>query len=195
MPLGLKSGPAVFQRLMDKVLGRYKWQIALVYINDIIIYSKDFDQHLKDIQTVLGLVAKSGMTLSPKKCQIAYQSLNALGHNISHLGIGTSDNNVEAVKKFPVARNIRELQRFLGLCVYYRRFVKDFAKIAQALYLLLKKDQPYTWGAEPTSLLRGTQNTPYHGSSPHLPQLREAFHFPDRRIHFRFGWHLSTTRR
>lgn len=146
MPFGLKSGPAVFQRLMDKVLGRYKWQIALVYIDDIIIYSKDFNEHLQDIDTVLGLVAKSGITLSPKKCHIAYQSLNALGHNISNLGIGTSDNNVEAVRKFPQPKNVKELQRFLGLCVYYRKFVKDFAKIAQPLYSLLKKDQRYVWG-------------------------------------------------
>jgi hypothetical protein len=145
MPFGLKSGPGIFQRLMDKVLGRYKWQIALVYIDDIIIYSHDFDTHVKDMETVLQLVAKSGITMSPKKCHLGYQSLTALGHTISNLGIGTADGTVRAVKEFPRPTNKKELQRFLGLCVYYRRFVKDFSKIALPLYHLTKDDSKYIW--------------------------------------------------
>lgn len=78
MPFGLKSGPAVFQRLMVEVFGRLKRQIALVYIDDIIIYSDTFDKHLEDIKTVLALVANSGITLSLTKCHLSYQSLTAL---------------------------------------------------------------------------------------------------------------------
>jgi transposase InsO family protein len=148
MPFGLKSGPAIFQRLMDKVLGRYKWQIALVYIDDIIVYSKDFDTHVKDMETVLSLVAKSGITLSPTKCHLGYQSLTALGHTISNLGIGTADGTVKAVREFPQPTTKKELQRFLGLCVYYRRFVKDFSRIAKPLYNLLKDDVAYVWNEE-----------------------------------------------
>lgn len=97
MPYGLKSGPAVFQRLTDKVLGHHKWQIALVYIDDFIIYSKTFDKYLQDIETILFLVAKYGITLSPKKCHIGYQTLRALGHSISNLGIGTAEGTIQAV--------------------------------------------------------------------------------------------------
>jgi transposase InsO family protein len=145
MPFGLKSGPGIFQRLMDKVLGRYKWQMALVYIDDIIIYSPDFNTHLKDIETVLSLVAKSGITLSPTKCHLGYQSLNALGHTISNLGIGTTEGTVRAVKEFPKPTTKKEVQRFLGLCVYYRRFVKDFSKLAKPLYHLTKDDTKFNW--------------------------------------------------
>jgi transposase InsO family protein len=145
MPFGLKSGPGIFQRLMDKILGRYKWQTALVYIDDIIIYSTDFDTHLKDVDTVLGLVGKSGITLSPTKCHLGYQSLNALGHTISNLGIGTAEGTVKAVKEFPRPGSRKEVQRFLGLCVYYRRFVKDFSKIAKPLYHLTKDDTKFKW--------------------------------------------------
>ena len=145
MPFGLKSGPAVFQCLMDKVLGRFKWQIALVYIDDIIIYSKNFDSHVKDIETILTQVGKSGITLSPKKCHVGYQQLSALGHTVSNLGIGTAEGTVEAVRKFPEPRNVKELQRFLGLCAYYRRFVEKFSIIAHPLYNLLKKDVKYEW--------------------------------------------------
>lgn len=145
MPFGLKSGPAIFQRLMDRVLGRYKWQIALVYIDDIIVYSQDFETHVKDMETVLSLVAKSGITLSPNKCHLGYQSLTALGHTISNLGIGTADGTVKAVREYPLPTNKKELQRFLGLCVYYRRFVKDFSKIAKPLYHLVGDNVKYHW--------------------------------------------------
>jgi hypothetical protein len=93
---GLKNGPSVFQRLMDKVPGRFKWQTALVYIDDIIIYSKEVATHIKDIGTILCLVAKSGLTLSLTKCHLVYQSLTALGHTVSNLGSGTAEGTVKA---------------------------------------------------------------------------------------------------
>ena len=127
MPFGLKTGPSVFQRLTDRILGRYKWQIALVYIDDIIIYSKTFDQHAKDVDTILKLVTKSGITLSPKKSYVAHHSIKALGHRVSNLGIGTLEETVRAVKEYPRPHNVKSLQRFLGLAVYYRKFVKNFA--------------------------------------------------------------------
>lgn len=110
-----------------------------MYIDDITIYSKDVSTHIKDIGTILSLVAKSGLTLSLKKCHLAYQSLTALGHTVSNLGIGTADGTIKAVKESPEFKNVKQLQRFLGLFVYYRRFVQDFAKIAAPLYNLLKK--------------------------------------------------------
>ena len=148
MPFGLKNGPSVFQRFMDHVLGRYKWQCVLVYIDDIIVYSPDFDQHLKDVNKVLSLIVDSGLTLSPSKSHIAYQTIKALGHSISNLGIGTNDEAVKAVKEFPIPRNVHELKRFLGLAVYYRRFIQDFSIIATPLHLLLKKDKEWAWTEE-----------------------------------------------
>jgi hypothetical protein len=94
---------------------------------------------------MLQLVGKSGITLSPKKCHLGYQSLTALGHTISNLGIGTADGTIKAVTEFPKPTNKKELQRFLGICVYYRRFVKDFSKIALPLYHLTKDDAKYIW--------------------------------------------------
>ncbi len=119
-----------------------------MYIDDIIVYSNNFEDHVKDVSTVLGLVAKSGITLSPKKCHIAYQSIKALGHTVSNLGIGTLEETVRSVKEYPTPHNVKSLQRFLGLAVYYRRFVKDFARQASPLYKLLQKDAPYKWTSE-----------------------------------------------
>jgi hypothetical protein len=145
MPFGLKTGPSVFQRLTDRILGRYKWQIALVYIDDIIIYSKTFEKHAEDVDTVLKLVRKSGITLSPSKSYVAHHSIKALGHRVSNLGIGTLEETVKAVKEYPRPHNVKALQRFLGLAVYYRKFVKNFARIATPLYDLLKKVTEWKW--------------------------------------------------
>jgi len=148
MPFGLKNRPSVFQRFTDKVLGRYKWKFALVYIDDIIVYSSNFEEHLHDVQLVLKAIAASGLTLSPKKSHIAYKSIDALGHRISDLGIGTSEGTVRAVNAFPRPHNIKTLQHFLGLTVYYRRHIKDFAKLAAPLYACLKKDAKWDWDSE-----------------------------------------------
>lgn len=145
MPFGLKTGPGVFQRLTDRILGHYKWQIALVYIDDIIIYSRTFQQHAQDVDTILKLVIKSGITLSPAKSYVAHHSIKALGHRVSNLGIGTLEETVRAVTEFPRPHNIKSLQRFLGLAVYYRKFVKNFARIAAPLYELLKKETEWKW--------------------------------------------------
>jgi hypothetical protein len=124
------AGYRVETRLMDKVLGRFKWKTALVYIDDIIICSKDFALHVKDVEDILTQVGKSGITLSPKKCHIGYQELSALHHTVRNLSIGTADGMVEAVRKLPEPRNVKKLQRFLGICAYYRPFVKGFSIIA-----------------------------------------------------------------
>jgi hypothetical protein len=131
---------------MDKVLGRKKWQIALVDIDDI-VYSKDFETHARDMETVLELATKSGITLSPAKCLLDYQSLNALGHAIRNFGIGTADDTVKAVKKCDLRTTKKELQRFLSLCFYYRRIAEAFSRIAKPLYHLLKDDIAYVWDA------------------------------------------------
>lgn len=145
MPFGLKTGPSVFQRLTDRILGHYKWQIALVYIDDIIIYSKASDQHAKDVDAILKLVIKSGITLSPSKSYVAHHSIKALGHRVSNLGVDTLEETVRAVTEFPRPHNVKSLQRFLGLAVYYRKFVKNFARIAAPLYELLKKEKEWKW--------------------------------------------------
>lgn len=145
MPFGLKTGPSVFQRFTDRILGRCKWQIALVYIDDIIIYSKAFDQQAKDVDTILQSVIKAGITLSPSKSYVAHHSIKALSHQVSKLGIGSLEETVRAAKEFPRPHDVKALQRFLSLAVYYRKFVKGFAKIATPLYELLKKDKEWKW--------------------------------------------------
>ena len=89
MPFGYRNGPAVFQRVMQGVLAPFLWIFALVYIDDIVIYSKTFNEHLNHLDQVFGAIEGSGITLSPAKCHLAYQSLKLLGQKVSRLGLLT----------------------------------------------------------------------------------------------------------
>lgn len=148
MPFGIHKGPAVFQRLMDKILAQHKWNCALAYIDDVIVYSDTFEEHVKHLEAVLGRVALSGLTLSIKKSHVAYQKMEALGHTISDLGIGTKPKNVEAITKFPRPKNVAELRRFLGKAGHYRKYIKQYSVICSPLTDLTSKKKGWSWTAE-----------------------------------------------
>ena len=87
MPFGLRNGPSIFQRLMQGILVPYLWFFTLVYIDDIIVFSKSWDEHLNHLYLVLGAIAKAGVMLSPLKCFIGYSSILLLGQKVSRLGL------------------------------------------------------------------------------------------------------------
>jgi reverse transcriptase-like protein/integrase-like protein/chromodomain-containing protein len=146
MPLGYRNGPAAFQRVMQSVLAPFLWIFALVYIDDIVVYSKTFEEHLQHLDLVLSTIAKSGITLSPPKSHIGYQSLSLLGQKVSRLGMSTDSEKIAAIRDLEAPRNINELQMFLGMVVYFAAYIPFFAWIATPLFTLLKKNVLWTWG-------------------------------------------------
>lgn len=148
MPFGLCNAPATFQRLMDEVLHDELWKIVVVYLDDLNIFSKTFDDHLKHLRIVFDRLKKAGLKLNPEKCRFTSSELAFLGHVISKDGIRTDPDKIEKVKNFPEPKNLTQLRGFLGLASYYRRFIKDFSKIANPLNKLLKKSVPYAWKKE-----------------------------------------------
>ena len=137
MPFGIKNAPSHFQRMMDiefhKEL-REGWLI--IYIDDIIIFSKTWDDHLHKLSIVLKRVIQMNMKISMNKCQFGFQELKALGHIVSGLSIAIDQNKVAAVMMKPMPSNVKEIQSFLGFAGYYRQHIKDFAKISGCLYKL-----------------------------------------------------------
>jgi len=119
-PFGFRNGPAVFRRVMQNVLSPFLWIFALVYIDDIVIFSKTFEEHLSHINQVLGAISKSGITLSPQKCHFGYQSLVLLGQKVSRLGLSTHEEKIETIIQLDAPGNIKELQTFLGRAVYFQ---------------------------------------------------------------------------
>ena len=143
MPFGLTGAPATFQRCMNYLL--MDVDHTMVYIDDIIIYSETFEQHLLDIEKVLKILKDNGLKLKPSKCEWVKPQVIFLGHVVSAAGIKPDPTNIEKVKNFPIPTNIKEIQRFIGLASYYRRFIKDFAFIASPLHKLTRKESDFLW--------------------------------------------------
>ncbi|UYV75045.1 hypothetical protein LAZ67_12002225, partial [Cordylochernes scorpioides] len=145
MPFGLCNAPATFERNMENMLGNLRWQICLFYLDDVIIYSSDFSTHLKRIEAVLRCFREANLKLNNKKCQFAFEELEISGHITNQPGIKPAEHNIKAIRDFPRPKKIKEVQSFLGMCSYYRKFIKGFSKIADPLISLIKKNVPFTW--------------------------------------------------
>lgn len=145
MPFGLCNAPATFERLMERILEGLQWKTALVYLDDVIVFGGSFEEELDRLEGVFQRLRQASLKLSPKKCELFRQEVPFLGHVVSRGGVKTDPQKVKAVQEWPVPRNLTEVRSFLGLCTYYRRFVKDFACIATPLHHLSKKGVRFCW--------------------------------------------------
>jgi transposase InsO family protein len=134
MPFGLCNAPATYQRMMQSILGGFIWRFCVCYIDDILVYSRSFEEHLDHLRLVLERLKQAGLLLKSTKCEFAQRQISFLGHIVSAEGIRTDPAKVVKVEKFPRPTNPTEVRAFLGLAGYYRRFIKDFARIAGPLY-------------------------------------------------------------
>lgn len=148
MPFGLTNAPATFQRLMDMVLAGLQWSHCLVYLDDIVILGRDFQEHLSNIRCVFQRLRSAGLKVKPSKCELLKKRVYFLGHVISEEGIATDPAKTEKVASWPVPTSRREVQQFLGLANYYRRFVKNFAIIAKPLHRLTEKNSSFKWSED-----------------------------------------------
>eukprot|EP00731_Ephydatia_muelleri_P014390 Em0008g110a len=145
MPFGLCNAPATFQRLMDRVLGTLKWSSCLVYFDDIIVVGSSFGDHLRHITSVLMKLREAGLKLKPTKCKFFQKQVAFLGHIVSACGIATDPAKTEVIAKWPTPQSRKEVQQFLGLANYYRRFIKNFGTIAKPLHRLTEKNITFQW--------------------------------------------------
>ena len=129
----------VFQRVMQNVLAPFLWIFALVYIDDIVIFSLTFEDHLQHIDQVLKAVIKSGVTLAVTKCHFAYQSLLLLGQKVLRLGLSTHKEKVDTILQLEEPKNTHDLQVFLGMMVYFSAYIPFYAWIARPLFALKKE--------------------------------------------------------
>ena len=145
MPFGLCNAPATFQRLMNTILTGAQWESCLVYLDDIVIIGCTFEEHLHNLKRVLSCLKEAGLKLQPNKCHFCRKKVSFLGHTVSEKGIATDESKTTTVKEWPVPTCPKDVQRFLGLVNYYRRFIKDFAHIARPLTRLTEKSSGFHW--------------------------------------------------
>jgi transposase InsO family protein len=146
MPFGLMNAPATFQRLMNKVLRGLLGKSVLVYIDDVIVYSRDLESHRTHLREVLDRLSQAGLRLKRSKCLFGHESVRFLGHVVGAAGVSTDEGKIEAVRDAKPPENRREVRSFINFAGYYRRFVEGFAKIARPLSALTSEKAPFVWG-------------------------------------------------
>ena len=152
MPFGLCNAPATFQGAIQTVLAGLEWRNCFVYIDDILVVSRTFEEHLQHLEQVFDILRNANLRLKLKKCSFLCKEVSYLGHIISVEGVHSDPEKTEKVRSFPVPHDVTQVRQFLGLASYYRRFVPRFAKIA---YALLKKDNVFLWSPECSSAFKG----------------------------------------
>ena len=148
MSFGLMNAPHTYQMLMSQVFRGMMWKSVACYIDDVMIFSKDFDTHLKHIQEVFDRLREANIRLHPTKCKFALKKVVFLGHVLTPEGVAVDESKIDMVKNWPRPKSVKDVRSFLGFCNYYRRFVKGFAEIASPLNNLLKKENEFNWTEE-----------------------------------------------
>ena len=139
MPFGLTNAPGTFQYLMENIFHEYLDDFVTVYLDDILIYSKSYEEHLRHLKIVLEALKNNNLYANPSKCEFALEEIDYLGYLVSKKGISPNPDKVAAIANWPKLKNTRDVQSFLGLANYYRKFIKDFSKLAVPLTKLLQK--------------------------------------------------------
>jgi hypothetical protein len=147
MPSGLTNAPATFQSLMNHIFQHALRRYVLVFFDDILIYSPNWQAHLDHLEAVLKILHDNTLFVKLSKCSFGVEEIEYLGHRVTGQGVAMDKDKVQAVQDWPTPTNVKQLRGFLGLTWYYRRFIKAYAHIAGPLTELLKKDN-FTWSQE-----------------------------------------------
>jgi hypothetical protein len=142
----LKNAPAKFQRIMDRIFSGLEF--VKCYIDDIVVFSTSQKKHRVHLIEVFARLRLHGLKLHPGKYRFYCDRVKYLGHMIYPGGLGVVASKVEVVISIPRPKDVSRLRAFLGLCNYYRKFVKTFSAIAKPLTMLTRSDQPWIWGDE-----------------------------------------------
>ena len=146
MPFGLTNAPATFQRLMKCTLAGLVGDQCLIYLDDVIIFSSTFNDHLRRLASVFDRLRAAGLKLKASKCHFIQEQVTYLGHIISSEGIKPDNAKLTAVTAYPTPQNTKEVKQFMGISNYYRRFIPAYARIAELLHRILRKSsKTFQW--------------------------------------------------
>jgi hypothetical protein len=145
LSFGLTNAPAAFQSVMNKLFSKHLYKFVMVYLDDILVFSKNAAEHTKHLRMVLDILRDAKLTVAIHKCKFYQEEVLFLGHIISGTGVKADPAKVQAVTDSPRPTDVPHLRSFLGMATYFRRFIDGFARVAHPLTDLLKQDTPWRW--------------------------------------------------
>lgn len=145
MPFGLSGSPITWQSYITALLGDLLNKNVMAYMDDILIYSPTIDEHVETIIKIFECLKKAGLKLNIDKTKLFCRQIEYLGHSIDKNGVKPTDRNIEAIKMVPTPKSVSEVQRFVGMASYFRKFINQFAAKAQPLHYLCKKNVEFKW--------------------------------------------------
>jgi hypothetical protein len=186
MPFGIKNAPSHFQRMMDSKFRQEMGELWLIfYIDDLIIFTETWEDHLVKLSIVLRRISSMGTKISLSKCSFGFSKLKALGHIVNGLSLGVDQHRVAAVLLKPLPTTVKELQSFLGFAGYYCLHIKDFNLMASLLYKLCSPNvgfemtqervqayRPCYFTRTQKGLLSCTWTRAWRGLAPHFTRCK-----------------------
>jgi hypothetical protein len=169
MPFGLTNSPATFQGLMNEIFKPYLRRFVLVFFDDILVYSRSWEDHLLHLREVLQVLVQHSLFAKLSKCRFAEYEIEYLGHLISHQGVRADPSKLEAMVTWPPPRSVKSLLGFLGLTSCYRKFIRNYSLLAAPLTTLLKH-QSFLWTPEATQAFEALKQ-----SVLRLPDFMQPF--------------------
>ncbi|XP_039047295.1 uncharacterized protein LOC120187712 [Hibiscus syriacus] len=145
IPFGLTNAPSTFQATMTDLFRPFLRKFVLIFLDDILVYSRNWQEHLDHVRQVLQRLQENGFVAKRSKCTLRQTTVEYLGHIVSREGLAVDPAKVEAIRGWPVPTTVKEVQAFLGIASYYRKFIKGFATIAAPISDLLRKGQSFEW--------------------------------------------------
>lgn len=175
MPFGLTNAPSTFMRLMNHVLKEFLGKCVVVYFDDILIYSKSYDDHLVHLRNVLEVLRREKLYANMEKCVLCTNHVVFLGFVVSSQGVQVDQEKVKAIQEWPTPKNVSEVRSFHGLASFYRRFVRDFSTLAAPLNEVIKRHVGFKWGEKQEQAFSILKEKLTHAPILALPNFAKSF--------------------
>lgn len=146
LPFGLTNAPATFMHLMHEIFRPHLDNFVLVFLDDILIFSKTLEEHKQHVEQVLELLRKNKLFAKESKCELFQERVEFLGHIIDSQGVHMMEDKIKGITEWPILKSVEDVRSFLGTVGYYRKFICMFSEIAAPLTDLLQKNKPFVWG-------------------------------------------------
>ena len=149
--MGLASAPGAFQNLMELIFAGLSYEVALFYLDDVVVFGRNFKEHLKRLGLVFQRLSENEIKIKGSKCNFFQKRVSFLGHIIPESGVEVDPEKVRAVEKMKEPSSLKDVRAFLGHVGYYRKFIPSFGKTAEPLYRSLNKSNKFEWSTECTN--------------------------------------------